>query len=162
MQNWAFILAKSFSFVDNSWVISTSHDNNGKMLAHVAFPNARYKQPKLRADASMSLCGAAIDVNWATLWHWKHWIMSCPRVKKHTAALHSETCSVYIYLIKSQTLTITLSHIDFCFILINCAALTCKTVTRSVNYSLKSVNYCVSVFLCELVGKKHQWPPTWP
>lgn len=78
--------------------------------------------------------------------------MSCLCVKKHSAALHSETC-VYVlnYIADFDNHT---KPYKFGFISINCAALTRVTVTRSVNYSLKSVNYCVSVFLCELVGKK--------
>ncbi len=45
--------------------------------------------------------------------NWKHWIISCLRVNKHSAALHSETCSAYIYLITSQLWNVitAISHI---------------------------------------------------
>lgn len=70
----------------------------GRWLAHGCVS----ERLKLRADTEMSLCGAAFTANRAT--HWKNWIMNLC-VKMHSATLHSDTCSAYIYSIKSQSLS---------------------------------------------------------
>ncbi len=95
------------------------------MVVHVAFPNACCKWPKLRADAEMSLCGTAFIMNWFAQRLWKHWIMSCSRVDEHSATIHSETHSAYIYSLKLQPLLFdngTKPYSDFAFIWINRAA----------------------------------------
>jgi len=46
--------------------------SSGRWLAHVAFPNAHYERPKVRADAKMSSCGAVFTVNCFER-HGKHW-----------------------------------------------------------------------------------------
>ncbi len=119
------------------------------MVVHVAFPNACCKWPKLRADAEMSLCGTAFITNWFAQRLWKHWIMSCSRVDEHSATIHSETHSAYIYSLKLQPLLFdngTKPYSDFAFIWINLISWSCFRFLSSLHPS-----HPLSFFLFHLI-----------
>lgn len=111
------------------------------MLAHVSFPNARYKQHKLRADA---YCRWVCTEQHLSQYTFK-WITDCDNRSKFSKKYRF--------------------HFSFCFQLINCGALTQIIVTRSVNYSSvdleqekSEISHTPAQLLCEylreLVGKK--------